>query len=236
MVKMLSNLLVGIAVTAASVVNAQSVQGAAEGFAAGVTGGGNATPVYPADIEELKALLTSSDPQVIVLSKEYNFIGSEGTTDATVCQSWGTGDGCQVILDTGSGCGDSPSIPFTYDTAGPNPIEVASDKTLIGVGNAGVIRGKGLAFRGGTSNVIVQNIMITELNPEMVWGGDTITFDGSSQIWIDHVHVSFNSKGCGTSRMLTMDKLFLTDFSGWPGALCCWLQPEPGHYHLEQLD
>jgi pectate lyase len=34
--------------------------------------------------------------------------------------------------------------------------------------------------------VIIQNIHITELNPEYVWGGDAITLDGSDMVWIDH--------------------------------------------------
>jgi pectin lyase len=40
------------------------------------------------------------------------------------------------------------------------------------------------------SNVIVQNIMITDLNPKLVWGGDAFTLSGTSRIWIDHVTVS----------------------------------------------
>lgn len=39
------------------------------------------------------------------------------------------------------------------------------------------------------SNVIIQNIHITELNPEYVWGGDAITLDGTDMVWIDHVKV-----------------------------------------------
>jgi Pectate lyase len=41
-----------------------------------------------------------------------------------------------------------------------------------------------------TSNIIIQNIMITNLNPQLVWGGDAITLSNTSNIWIDHVTVS----------------------------------------------
>jgi pectate lyase len=34
--------------------------------------------------------------------------------------------------------------------------------------------------------VIIQNIHITELNPQYVWGGDAITLDGCDNVWIDH--------------------------------------------------
>jgi pectate lyase len=40
------------------------------------------------------------------------------------------------------------------------------------------------------SNIIIQNIKITELNPHYVWGGDAITIAGADMIWIDRVTVS----------------------------------------------
>jgi hypothetical protein len=172
---------------AAKLAAAQSVHGSAEGFASGVTGGGSATPVYPADAAELESLLSSEGEQVIVLTKTYDFTGTTAT--GTACYSWGTDDACQLILQ--DDCAGQQSTIATYDAAGPTPIAVASDKTLLGVGSEGVIKGKGLAFRNDVSNVIVQNIKITELNPKYVWGGDALTFDGSSLIWIDHVEVCF---------------------------------------------
>jgi pectin lyase len=35
------------------------------------------------------------------------------------------------------------------------------------------------------SNIIIQNIKITELNPHYVWGGDAITLAGTDMVWID---------------------------------------------------
>lgn len=57
----------------ASTAAAISVSGAAEGFAKGVTGGGNAAPVYPNSIDELVSYLGDSSPRVVVLSKTYGF-------------------------------------------------------------------------------------------------------------------------------------------------------------------
>lgn len=31
---------------------------------------------------------------------------------------------------------------------------------------------------------------ISDLNPQYVWGGDAITLDGSSDVWVDHVTTS----------------------------------------------
>jgi len=97
---------------------------------------------------------------------------------------------------------DAPATSVTYDEAGLDPIIVASDKTLIGSGSAGVIKGKGLRIVGG-SNIILQNIHITELNPQYVWGGDAITLEGSDMVWIDHVKVQC-PQHLHTSHQLTV--------------------------------
>lgn len=68
-------------------------------------------------------------------------------------------------------------------------IFVHSNKTIIGVGSNGVLLGKGMRMVD-VSNIIVQNLMITDLNPKLVWGGDAFTLSGTSRIWIDHVTVS----------------------------------------------
>ena len=63
-------------------------------------------------------------------------------------------------------------------------INVGSNKSIIGVGNKGVIRGKGLRMANGAKNVIIQNSHITDLNPQYIWGGDAITLDGSDLVWV----------------------------------------------------
>ncbi|KAL4807872.1 pectin lyase fold/virulence factor [Aspergillus unguis] len=167
-----------------------SVQGTAEGFAASATGGGSADPVYPESIDELVSYLGDDSPRVIVLSQTFDFTDSEGTTTETGCAPWGTGSACQQAINQNDWCtnyqSDAPSVEVTYDVAGVEGITVASDKTIIGQGDAGVIKGKGLRIVSA-SNVIVQNIAITDLNPQYVWGGDAITLNDADLVWIDHV-------------------------------------------------
>lgn len=81
-----------------------SVSGAAEGFAKGVTGGGSATPVYPSTTSELVSYLGDSQARVIVLTKTFDFRGTEGTTTGTGCAPWGTASACQVAIDQNSWC------------------------------------------------------------------------------------------------------------------------------------
>ncbi|KAF4971537.1 hypothetical protein FZEAL_9821 [Fusarium zealandicum] len=182
------------AAVAALIPSAMAVTGAAEGFAQGVTGGGKAAPVYPKNIKELASYLSDPSPQVVVLEQEFDFIGTEGTGSEKGCAPWGTGAGCQTAINKDDWCNnyqpDAPQVDVTYDKAGQNPIKVASDKTIIGTGKKGVIKGKGLRISGGAQNIIIQNIHITELNPAYVWGGDAITINGADMVWIDHVTTS----------------------------------------------
>lgn len=168
-----------------------TVSGTPEGFAASVTGGGDAAAVTPSTTDELVSYLTDSEARVIVLTKTFDFTGTEGTATESGCAPWGTGSACQQAINKDDWCTnyqpDAPTVEVTYDKAGLSPIEVASDKTILGSGTSGVIKGKGLRMANGVQNVIIQNIRITELNPQYVWGGDAITLAGTDLIWIDHV-------------------------------------------------
>ncbi|RYP62355.1 hypothetical protein DL771_009768 [Monosporascus sp. 5C6A] len=171
------------------------VSGAAEGFAQGVTGGGNASPVTPKTTAELIKYLGDSSPRVIVLDREFDFTGMEGRETSSGCSPWGTGSACQIAINKDGWCDNyEPNAPkvssITYDKAAMLGITVASDKTLVGVGSKGVIKGKGLRMVNGVKNIIIQNVHITYLNPQYVWGGDAITIDGADMVWIDHVTTS----------------------------------------------
>ncbi|KAL5044554.1 putative pectin lyase F-1 [Aspergillus fruticulosus] len=165
------------------------VVGTPSGFAAGTTGGGDATPQTPSSLDELVEWITDDTPRVILIDREWSFIGTEGTTTTQCCSTrtttceGGTSAGQASIVDT---CDDGTWVSCTYDNAGPSPLDVGNNKSIVGVGSEGVIRGKGLRIRGGASNVIIQNIHLTDTNPEYVWGGDLITLDDCDRVWIDH--------------------------------------------------
>ncbi|KAF4460374.1 pectin lyase precursor [Fusarium albosuccineum] len=179
----------------------------AEGFAASTTGGGSATAVYPKTAAELVSYLGDSSARVIYLDRTINFLGTEGTASETGCAPWGTGSKCQLSINQNGWCDNyqpnAPKVNVKYDKAGTLGIKVGSNKSLIGVGSKGVIRGKGLRIVGA-KNVIIQNIHVTELNPSLVWGGDAITVDDADLVWIDHVttsligrqHIVLGNKAC----------------------------------------
>ncbi|RLN65183.1 hypothetical protein BBP00_00003010 [Phytophthora kernoviae] len=202
--------LVAIAITAVTIDAATVNTGSAPGFAAGTIGGGDVDPVYPTSIDELSTYLSDDEARVIVLQQTFNFTGTEGSTTESGCRptfnqeciAKNNGyksqdvilmDGDTAMSQTGGCDSDGISVEVTYDNAAKTPLVVANNKTLVGEGLNGVLYGKGLIIEG--SNVIVQNIHITELNPHLVWGGDAITIRGSgdtapSGIWVDHVKVS----------------------------------------------
>jgi pectin lyase len=93
------------------------VQGTAEGFASSVTGGGSATAVYPSTTDELVSYLGDDEARVIVLTKTFDFRGTEGTTTATGCAPWGTASGCQLAINKDDWCTNyesgAPSVSVT---------------------------------------------------------------------------------------------------------------------------
>jgi pectin lyase len=93
--------------------------------------------------------------------------------ECRLTHSTGTGSNCQLAINQNDWCknyqGSAPSVSVSYDKAGIQGINVASDKTIIGQGSSGAIKGKGLAFQGGVKNIILQNVAISDLNPKYVW-------------------------------------------------------------------
>ncbi|KAL1608566.1 hypothetical protein SLS60_003510 [Paraconiothyrium brasiliense] len=168
------------------------------GFAKGVTGGGSAACAVPSSTSQLKSWLADSTARCIVLDKEFNFKGTEGTVTENGCRPASNkcpGNGGQDAINQASWCTNgnagtgSTTIKVTYDKAGISGLTVGSNKSIIGVGSKGVLRGKGLRIANGAKNVIIQNIHITELNPQYIWGGDAIAVDGSDQVWIGKSHL-----------------------------------------------
>ncbi|PWY96933.1 pectin lyase-like protein, partial [Testicularia cyperi] len=161
------------------------------GFAAGVTGGGTASPQTPANVQELEQLLTDATPRVIQLDKVYDFRGTAGTcSDCKGCQP-DSYKQCpsqsQLAIDNGQGwCSGKPGISVTYDKAGLSAIMVGSHKTIVGTNGQAAILGRGLHVKNA-QNVIIRNLRIAEINPKFIWGGDAISLEGSDMVWVDHV-------------------------------------------------
>lgn len=174
-----------------------------EGFAQGVTGGGNTPAVQPRSLDDLKKALcasfdtrgncTDDAPRVIALDHVFDFRGSvvengSAQTHETGCMANACpqGGGQWAINGANGFCQAKPPVEVSYDNAGLQRLKVGSNKTLIGVGSVAGIKGMGLFIGGGAHNVIVQNLTLSDINPRVVWGGDALTLDGADGVWIDH--------------------------------------------------
>ncbi|CAN9163325.1 unnamed protein product [Alternaria alternata] len=171
---------------------AQKVVGKAYGFGAGATGGGSAAAVKPSDTAELTKLLADDVARTIVLDKTFDFTGSLASGTGCDRKSCSNNAGGQLYLgDTSCGTSDNVATTVKYRTGGKSPLVVGSNKSILGVGGKGVIKGTGLQVKANAKNIIVQGIELTTINPGVVWGGDALDFKGgNSKIWIDHCKFS----------------------------------------------
>ncbi|KAE8145109.1 putative pectin lyase D [Aspergillus avenaceus] len=233
-----SAVLTTVATLAAQVV-ATSVSGTAEGFASSVTGGGSATAVYPTSTDELVSYLGDDEERVIVLNTTFDFRETEGTSTDTGCTPWGTGSACQIAINKDDWCTnyqpDAATTSITYDNAGSLGITVNSNKSLIGEGSKGVIKGKGLRMVSGVENIIIQNIAVTDINPQYVWGGDGITINDADLIWVDHVTTARIGRqhyvlGTEADNRVTLSNNYINGESDW-SATC-----DGHHYWNVYLD
>lgn len=168
------------------------------GFGRAVTGGEGGQVVRPKTRQELATALCGSSsgsqctdvtPRIIELTGTFDFKGTEGTTTTTGCvvtQQCAAPLASEYITNQQGACDGKAQLQVTLDTAGTTPLAIGSNKTLIGVGAGATLKGKGLRVRGGASNVIIRNVTITDINPQIVWGGDAITLDDADKVWIDH--------------------------------------------------
>lgn len=175
---------------AAASASAQAVVGKPYGFAADVTGGGSAAAVTPANADELAKYLSDDVARVILINKEFDFTGKTATGSGCDRKSCSAKAGGQFYLGELSCAASDDNVPvssITYDLAGPTALKVGSNKSILGVGGKGVLKGKGLSLQKNAKNVIIQGLEFTNINPGVVWGGDALDFQGGNDgVWVDH--------------------------------------------------
>ncbi|WAQ88432.1 hypothetical protein PtA15_9A559 [Puccinia triticina] len=157
-----------------------------------ITGGGSAAPQAPKDNDQLKAWLADDVPRVILIKTTFDFTSPKVNVSSPGCIPWApcqNGNQIQQARDFNNWCSKFYSThkpaQVSYHEAPLEPLVVKSNKTILGVGSSGVLRGKGLVLHNA-HNVKIQNIIITQLNPSIVWGGDAIMLDGVSDVLIEH--------------------------------------------------
>ncbi|KAF8750258.1 Pectate lyase [Rhizoctonia solani] len=146
------------------------------GFATGTTGGSSAAPATPTSTSQLASWLSDSTTRTILLDRTYDFTDTEGSVTGPGCKPWACSPNPQQSLDGNGWCSSTaPKTTITYKKAGTTALAVGSNKTILGKGNSGWIKGKGLRL-AGSKNVIIQNIRISDINPQYVWVGMRLIF------------------------------------------------------------
>ncbi|HEV8548176.1 MAG TPA: hypothetical protein VGQ57_04090, partial [Polyangiaceae bacterium] len=159
------------------------------GFGEGTTGGSNAEPVLVAhdDLDGLVEALKSDTPGVVVLEEGLPYDVHKTGDDVTMTEA------CPTACD-GS---DKMTLNLLPDDAPPcampevvarneRKLHVGSNKTLVGLGRGAQLLGGTLAL-GDSQNVVVRNVALYDINPDLIEAGDGISIDGADGVWVDHV-------------------------------------------------
>ncbi|KAE8736680.1 Pectin lyase [Frankliniella occidentalis] len=155
------------------------------GFGYKTTGGTGGRTVVPTSPAELKQYLSSTETLIIDLDRTYDFTQLEGSKTENGCWYNQCGSGPQKSLSLYNACAGRSTTSVTYSVAGSRTLElvIGSNKTIRSSNGKGVIKGKGVTFKK-SKNVIFRDITISDINPQVIWGGDAIVLNGATDIWI----------------------------------------------------
>ncbi|MDW6002654.1 RICIN domain-containing protein [Vibrio mangrovi] len=202
------------------------------GFATGTTGGAGGQVVTVSTPSQLENAIKGNDAKIIRVNGIIDFRGTRTTSaGCTYSDNYCSYNGKQEkILDRLGYCDGRSTYNITYDAAGPSGMRVGSNKTIIGVGSRSGIKGKGFYLRDGVSNIIIRNLSITDINDGLIWGGDAITVDNASRIWIDHNYIARIGRqmlvtGWGTAKQMTVSNNYFdgtTDYGHYCNAKHYW--------------
>jgi pectate lyase len=179
------------------------------GFATGTTGGAGGQVVTVSTPSQLENAIRGNTPRIIRVNEIIDF--RENRTTSAGCTY--SENNCRYngkqekILARLGYCDGRSTYNITYDAAGVEPMRVGSNKTIIGIGSRSGIKGKGFYLRDGVSNIIIRNLPITDMNDGIVSGGDAVSLDNASRIWIDQNYIARIGRqmlvtGLGTARQV----------------------------------
>jgi len=186
--------------TPKATVDTSTSNNTAFGIGGSVTGGAGGTTVRVKTMAELEKALCDSTSGGYCSDNTPRIIEVASTIDMTDSDGSGTSQACNAVnvcpapmksettlklTSNVTHCDGKTLFNVTYKKAALNPLMVGSNKTLIGIGKNGVLKGKGLRLNG-SENVIIRNLSFTDIGHGLVFGGDALQVSKGSRIWIDH--------------------------------------------------
>lgn len=152
--------------------------------------------VTPKNIKELKKALCSKTssglcvdkkPLKIIIDRLLDFTGSEGYVTELGCYHLSEPEICLTVgqkkLNVNGQCEGLTPTNVTYSKAGKLGLTVGSNKIIVGQNN-GWLKGRGLRLKY-SKNVEIRNLKITDINPQVIWGGDAIDLIQVTNVLID---------------------------------------------------
>jgi pectate lyase len=164
------------------------------GYGAAARGGEGATPVLVSTATELTSALEDDDKAVILIPEgllDLRLTAANIVQQAT-CPTPCTGSNKTVytVLLATATC----PVALVNRPRNDRRIQVGSNKTIVGLGRGALLRGA--SFDLGTStNVILRNLSIFDVNPTMIEAGDAISLTQPSDAWVDHCTFKWISDG-----------------------------------------
>lgn len=192
------------------------------GFAEGTTGGGGADPVVAATADDIAEAVKSDDPKVVVIPEGMLDVRRTGddVTETTACPT-PCPDGSlnamtQNLLTDDETC-PVDMVPAKRDE---RRVKIGSNTTLVGLGRGAELLGGSLDI-DAKSNVIVRNLALYRVNPDLIEAGDGITIDGGDGVWVDHATFDLVSDGFIDSTTSSQNLTFSwIKNEGFNGAAC----------------
>jgi pectate lyase len=176
------------------------------GYGAAARGGEGTTPVLASTATELTTALNASDDRAVILIPEGLLDlrpSAANTVQQATCPTPCTGSS-KTVYTVLVGTATCP-VALVDRPRNDRRIPVASNKTLIGLGRGALLRGASFDL-GASSNVIMRNLAIFDVNPTMIEAGDAISLTQPTDVWVDHCTFKWISDGfvdasAGTSNV-----------------------------------
>lgn len=181
-------------------------------------------------VADLRERVSGDIPTVVLLAEgTYTFYGDP--LAVSVCtQACSPSAPVATQLALASRCTNGEPLFDYQDTH--ETLRIGKNKTLIGLGKGAILRNVSFSL-SGSSNVILRNLTIRDLNPTVNGAGDAITAWPADHVWFDHLTFANISRAYlnivsswdeDNNQALTVESGYMTlthnRFDGRVDALC----------------
>ncbi|PAU66269.1 hypothetical protein BZL41_02545 [Pseudomonas sp. PIC25] len=173
------------------------------------TGGGSTAPIQVTSCDQLVSALNSSSPAVVQIPNttiDCRTTARVQQACSFTCAKQDPANPSKLFywVETGSNTCESikESMKFyeisfkgrVNKTRNERYVVVKSNKTLEGLGANSRVLGASFYLKD-VSNIIIRNLAIEQVNPDLIEAGDGISMMNTHHIWLDHLRTSMISDG-----------------------------------------